>query len=1126
MKPSHEAAAADDALWYKDALIYQLHVRSFYDSNGDGVGDFRGLTQKLDYLQDLGVTTLWLLPFYPSPLRDDGYDIADYTGINPAYGTLKDFKEFVSEAHRHGLRVVTELVINHTSDQHPWFERARKAKPGSAHRNFYVWSDTLEKYADARIIFKDFEPSNWSWDPLSKQYYWHRFFSHQPDLNFDSPIVRETILKLFDFWLDLGVDGLRLDAIPYLFEREGTNCENLPQTHEFLKVIRRRVDGRYHGRMLLAEANQWPEDAIAYFGAGDECHAAFHFPVMPRLYMALHMEDRFPILDILQQTPPIPHNCQWMIFLRNHDELTLEMVTDEERDYMYRAYAHDRQARINLGIRRRLAPLLGNNRARIQLMNGLLFSLPGTPVIYYGDEIGMGDNIYLGDRHGVRTPMQWTPDRNAGFSAASSQRLYSPVIVDGEYAYATVNVELQQKNPHSLFWWMKRLIAVRQNYPAFGRGDFRPLLSNNPKVLSFTRQYEGQTMLVVANLSRFTQFVELDLSPFAPCRPVEVFGRTRLPGATASPYPLTLAPHVFHWFLLECQPESPRLPLDTRKFMVTGDGFDIFQGRNKTAFESLLTRQLPDKSWFADKSRFVTGVRIDDVVPMSKRDADSPLVLLLLRVEYRDGEPGAYLLLAGVAWGDAAAQILERSPETALAHLRVREHGREGILYDASADQNSRLNLLEIVRRERHVRGSSGAVVGSRNEALLPLVSPAVRSLADGAVPAQAAMVAAVFDDCQILKLYRRIEPGAHPELEIGSLLGNRALTGHVPRLLGSIEYRRGDDDPTTLAVVQEFDPQARSARQLTQDWVSRFSEAVLALPEERQTDWMRLEKRTLWQMAEATPPEAVKELLAGFLDHCLLLGQRLAEFHLAIAASDDARYAPERFSKFFQRSSYQTARKLLLQTFEALKGMRSSLPEDAHGPAGELLGKERELLEAFRAILQSPVSALRIRCHGSLNLGQVFFTGKDFVFSEFEHVLGRSHAKRRIKCASLADLAGLVYSLHTVAVKLAPKTEQFGVHTAHASAVLHQALETWYRWSSSALFKGYLEAVHLPLPLAGEGPGVGGYCLVPKQLSEREVLLRFYLLERAVSELADVLSRDPANAAIRLGGVLELLAM
>ncbi|HSH22096.1 MAG TPA: maltose alpha-D-glucosyltransferase, partial [Candidatus Caenarcaniphilales bacterium] len=526
---SSEPVGGSGPLWYKDAIIYELHVRAFFDSDGDGSGDFRGLTARLDYLADLGVTAIWLLPFYPSPLKDDGYDIADYTGVHPEYGTLRDVKLFIREAHRRGLRVITELVCNHTSDQHPWFQRARRAPAGSPARDFYVWSDTPDRYSDARIIFKDFETSNWSWDPVAHAYYWHRFYSHQPDLNFENPRVREALKKALDFWFEMGVDGLRLDAIPYLYEREGTNCENLPETHGFLRELRAHVDARFRDRMLLAEANQWPEDAVSYFGDGDECHMAFHFPVMPRMFMAVRMEDRFPIYDILDQTPPIPETAQWALFLRNHDELTLEMVTDEERDYMYRVYAHDPVMRINLGIRRRLAPLMGNNRRRIELLNGLLFALPGTPVLYYGDEIGMGDNVYLGDRNGVRTPMQWSGDRNAGFSSANRQRLYLPVITDPESHYEALNVEAQQNNPNSLLWWMKRLIALRKQHPAFGRGSLTFLHPDNRRIVAFMREYEGERILVVANTSRFVQYAELDLAAYDGLVPVEMFGRVEFP---------------------------------------------------------------------------------------------------------------------------------------------------------------------------------------------------------------------------------------------------------------------------------------------------------------------------------------------------------------------------------------------------------------------------------------------------------------------------------------------------------------------------------------------------------------------------------------------------------------------
>ncbi len=539
---------ADDGLWYKDAIVYQLHIKSYRDSNGDGFGDFRGLIEKLDYVRELGANTLWLLPFYPSPLRDDGYDIAAYEEIHSTYGTIEDFTAFMEAAHARGIRVLTELVINHTSDQHPWFQRARRAPKGSAYRDWYVWSDDPNTYADARIIFTDTENSNWAWDPEAQQFYWHRFFSHQPDLNFDNPHVLEAVTNVMRFWLRLGVDGLRLDAIPYLVEREGTNCENLPETHDVLRALRAALDEEFPGRIFLAEANQWPSDVRHYFGNSDECQMAFHFPVMPRMYMALRKEDRTPIVDIMRQTPEIPPDCQWAIFLRNHDELTLEMVTSEERDYMYREYAREPRMRVNVGIRRRLSPLMESGRRQIELMNALLMSLPGTPIIYYGDEIGMGDNIYLGDRNGVRTPMQWSADRNAGFSEADTAALYSPLIVDPPYGYHTVNVQAQERVPTSLLRWMRRLIAVRQQYKAFGRGTWEPVDADNRRVLVFLRRYRDETILCVNNLSRFAQFVELDLHEFNGMVPLELWSKQCFPPIGQLSYLLTLGPHNFLWF--------------------------------------------------------------------------------------------------------------------------------------------------------------------------------------------------------------------------------------------------------------------------------------------------------------------------------------------------------------------------------------------------------------------------------------------------------------------------------------------------------------------------------------------------------------------------------------------------
>jgi len=560
---AQRSTTVSDPLWYKDAIIYQTHVKSFRDENADGYGDFRGLTERLDYIQQLGATCVWLLPFYPSPLRDDGYDISSYESINSTYGSIDDFQHFLDAAHERDLKVITELVINHTSDQHPWFQRARRAPKDSRERNWYVWSDDPNKYAGARIIFTDTETSNWTWDPVAQQFFWHRFFSHQPDLNFDNPEVLEAVKNVMRFWLKMGVDGLRLDAIPYLIERDGTNCENLPETHVLLKNLRHALDAEFENRIFLAEANQWPPDVRPYFGDSDECHMAFHFPVMPRMYMALRKEDRTPMVDIMRQTPAIPEDCQWAIFLRNHDELTLEMVTDEERDYMYQEYAREARMRINVGIRRRLAPLMDNGRRQIEIMNALLMSMPGTPIIYYGDEIGMGDNVYLGDRNGVRTPMQWSTDRNAGFSDADSAALYSPVIVDPPYGFQGINVMAQERTSTSLLRWMRRLIAVRREFKAFGRGTWEPLHPDNRRVLVFLRRYKDELILCVNNLSRFAQYVELDLREFQGMVPVELYSKNAFPPIGELPYLLTMGPHNFLWFRLMA-PEQAKQYTGTR----------------------------------------------------------------------------------------------------------------------------------------------------------------------------------------------------------------------------------------------------------------------------------------------------------------------------------------------------------------------------------------------------------------------------------------------------------------------------------------------------------------------------------------------------------------------------------
>jgi len=758
-----------DPLWYKDAIIYELHVRAFFDSSSDGMGDFRGLTQKLDYLQELGITAIWLLPFYPSPWRDDGYDIADYGEIHPAYGTLRDFKELLRQAHRRDIKVITELVINHTSDQHPWFQRARQAKPGTVARDFYVWTGDPSRYREARVIFKDFESSNWAWDPQANAYYWHRFYSHQPDLNFDNPAVHEAIFRTMDYWFDLGVDGMRLDAIPYLYERPGTNCENLPETHQFLKQLRARLDRRYQGRMFLAEANQWPEDTVPYFGDGDECHMNFHFPVMPRLFMSIQMEDRYPIIDIMKQTPAIPDSCQWATFLRNHDELTLEMVTDEERDFMWRMFAHDPQARINLGIRRRLAPLMQNNRRKIELMKSLLFSLPGTPVLYYGDEIGMGDNIYLGDRNGVRTPMQWSGDRNAGFSRCNPQRLYLPAVVDPEYHYEAVNVEAQQANPSSLLWWTKRLIGLRKRFQAFGRGTLELLYPDNRKVLAFLRCHQDETILVVANLSRFAQFVHLDLARFQDMVPTELFGLVDFPRITTEPYLLTLGPHAFYWFHLRSRngdgagpmasaARRPSLPADPPWERLLEDGDEI---------NALLPHFLKQQRWYQGKARNARDIGVADVIALPA--AEQSQRLAVLRVDYVEGESELYLLPLSASEGTAAERLALDAPQLALADLQ-RAAAEPALLHDAVASPSFRAALLSLVRNRRRLRGQGGELQGEAFPGLRRVLGT-LGEEGSFVLGREQSNTSIVYGRQLVLKLYRRLESGTSLDLEVGRFL-------------------------------------------------------------------------------------------------------------------------------------------------------------------------------------------------------------------------------------------------------------------------------------------------------------------------------------------------------------------
>ncbi len=1098
----------DSQQWYKDAVIYELHVRTYCDGNGDGIGDFPGITERLDYLQDLGVTAVWLLPFYPSPLRDDGYDIADYTDIHPDYGTLQDFKIFLREAHERGIRVITELVINHTSDQHPWFRRAREAQPGSSARKFYVWSETQDKYQDARIIFKDFEPSNWSWDPVAKGYYWHRFFSHQPDLNFDNPEVHRALFGVLDFWLDMGVDGLRLDAVPYLYEREGTNCENLPETHAFLKELRQHVDRKYKNRMLLAEANQWPEDAVAYFGAGDECHMAFHFPVMPRLFMATHMEDRFPIIDILEQTPAIPETSQWAVFLRNHDELTLEMVTDEDRDYMYKVYANDPRARVNLGIRRRLAPLMGNNRRKMELLNSLLFSLPGTPVIYYGDEIGMGDNIYLGDRNGVRTPMQWSADRNAGFSRANPQRLYLPVIIDPEHHYETVNVEAHQQNPSSLLWWMKRLILLRKNYQAFGRGSIEFLYPENRKVLVFIRRLHDEIILVVANLSRFVNFVELDLAAYKGMVPVELFGHTRFPAIGELPYFITLGPHAFYWFKLE-QPQASQVRaaaagFEPARLEVNGSWDSILHGRARTTLERILPAYLLTCRWFGGKAQQIRGVKNIDVIRFT---ADSETAYFTTwEAQYLGATPDTYLLPLAFATGDRAYELRQANPHSVVARLTVKEKSRdtEGIIYDALCDPGFCKALLAAIGRARRYKGESAELCARPSKVFRKVRGAAEDSLEPSLLKREQSNTSIVYGDRLILKLFRRVTEGLNPDLEIGRFLTEVASFAHTPPLAGAFEIRRGRSEPATLGILQGWVTNEGDAWRYTLDSLGRYFEDVLG--RRRETEQAALPQQTAVELTEQEIPEIAQEALGSYASSAHLLGQRTGELHLALASDvKDPSFAPEPFTALYRRSLYQSMRTLVDQSLTLLAKRLETIPEELRADGEKVLKLENEIHDRFRQALETRFTAMRIRCHGDYHLGQVLYTGKDYVITDFEGEPARPITERRLKRSPLRDVAGMLRSFNYAAVS---RLKSDGVRPED-EAQLKPWVKFWNFWVAVNYLKGYLGAT-------------GQAAFLPKSRAELEVMLNLHLLEKAIYELSYELNNRPDWVGVPIEGILE----
>jgi maltose alpha-D-glucosyltransferase/alpha-amylase len=1096
----------EDPLWYKDAVVYQVHIKSFYDSNADGIGDIRGLTQKLDHLQKLGVTAIWVLPFYPSPLRDDGYDIADYFDVHPQYGNIKDFKEFLNAAHSHGIRVITELVVNHTSDQHAWFQKARLAKPGSPLRDYYVWSDNPKKYKEARIIFKDFETSNWTWDPVAKAYYWHRFYSHQPDLNFDNLQVHKELFKVVDFWLGMGVDGMRLDAVPYLYEREGTNCENLPETYAFLKKLRTYVDSKFKNRMLLAEANQWPEDAAAYFGDGDSCQMAFHFPLMPRMFMAMQMEDSFPIKDILEQTPAIPEPCQWAIFLRNHDELTLEMVTDEERDYMYSSFAKDSKAKINVGIRRRLVPLLGNNRKKVELMNVLLFSLPGTPIIYYGDEIGMGDNFYLGDRNGVRTPMQWSPDKNAGFSQANPQRLYLPVVIDPEYQYSSVNVENQDANLSSLLWWMRRVIYMRKKFKAFSRGSVDFLYTDNKKVLVFIRKYEAETILCVINLSRFSQAVELNLPDYAGYIPEEIFSQNKFPKITQSPYVVTLGSYTHFWFLLK--KEASVAGVDQEQEMPTLNvnyrWSEIFERELKDQIENQVLPQYFKKCrWFGQKASSIRTIKIMDIFDIP----DQKAYFVFVNVVLFDGLTQAYSLVLAYEEKSRMEGLVSEHPQCLIA--QVASDKEEGYLYDGIYSASLRSLLLEYIANRKRLTGREGRLLFYPGKLMKALLKSQPEPLGSKVLKAEQSNSSIIYGQELFLKFFRQTKEGVNPDLEITQFLTEKTRFKNISAYAGAIQYASTKSEPVTVALLSHFVPNQGDAWAYFMDQLGRFYENILSNKDKYQI--VPVVPLSLLQVEPIESAKILQEALDPIFPEMIqLLGQRTRQMHQAISSDDDPDFAPEDSTVLYQRSVLQSMQGQLKRVFQTLQLQQSRLPQHFRKEALDVMNNEKLILKSFMRIKDKKFSASKIRIHGDYHLGQVLFTGKDFTVIDFEGEPSRSISERKLKRSAFRDIAGMVRSFHYAAFSslllkstLPEDDLKFLEPWAHA----------WYFWASQIFIQSYLNTDQ---PL----------CFIPQERDEIALLLDIFLLDKAVYELGYELNNRPDKTIIPIKGIKYILAI
>jgi maltose alpha-D-glucosyltransferase/alpha-amylase len=1085
-----------DALWYKDAIIYELSVRAFYDSNGDGVGDFDGLMKKLDYLEDLGINTLWLLPFYPSPLKDDGYDVSDHCDVHPDFGKLADFKLFLKQAHQRGIRVITELILNHTSDQHPWFKRARKSKPGSRYRDYYVWSDTPEKYKDARVIIQNEESSNWTWDAEAKAYYWHRFYRHQPELNYENPEVQLEMIKVVDFWMKLGVDGFRMASVPFLFEQEGTSCENLPQTHAFLKKLRAHIDRHYKHRVLIAEANLWPEDAAAYFGKGDECHMAFNYPLMPRLFLGLRTEDSYPITDIMEQTPSSDTTSQWALFLRNHDELGLEMVTEEEKDYLFKAYATDPNTKFNFGIRRRLAPLLNNDRRKMELLYTILFSLPGTPVIYYGDEIAMGDNIYLGDRHGVRTPMQWNMNVNAGFSTANPQKLYLPIISDPVFRYESVNVAAQDENPSSIIWWMRNVIAMRKRLNLFGRGTTTFIESSNSKILCFLRSYGTQRIIVVANLSQFSQATTLDLSAFKNCDVTEVFSQNRFRNVGEGDYAITLGPYGYYWFQLDATEVRERtdatneLPI----FEIESTWSKLHTSyQDKRQFErKILPAFMKKCRWFGGKARVVSKMAVHTMIPVEVEGMT--YYFILVEVHYVQRLPELYFLPLAFIPSGVVLDRVELLPQSVVC--RAESDGESGFIIDSSYDKTFRDYLFISMDKQVRIKSDEGILEFNSSVFNRINVTPAIDSKI---LKAEQSNTAIIYNDRYFFKFYRKLEREINPDLEIVRFLSEQSSFSYSPRYAGSVELKDRDGRIIVFGLLQEKVENQGEAWGMAIDSVGRFYERVITSAKNERLP--KLVNKPFIRFEEA--PDLIQEYIGrGFYERVVRLGQRTAEMHLALASDQsNPAFAPEYFTANYQRSLYSSLRKLVRDRFKLLENSMPKLAPEVQEFAQRVLALEPAVLECFKEIYEVRIQAIKTRIHGDYHLGQVLFTGKDFVIIDFEGEPGFSFSERRLKKNPLKDVAGMMRSFHYAAFGKILLNENYREKDLD---VLETWAEQWQHYVSRFYLGAYMERM-----------GLG------KELShENDVLIRTFLIEKAIYELGYELNGRPDWVIIPLRGI------